>query len=94
MNLPKLFRALSDLSLTILLACVKSVFLKSFEFFFCFFVFITKQNYVNTELDKTKLLMNLKNRMLSTEIEYYQENMEYYKKKSKGITKHCRYFQN
>ena len=37
------------------------------------FVFITYQNYANAELDKTELLMNFKNRMLSTEIEYYQE---------------------
>ena len=29
--------------------------------------------YANVELDKTELLMNLKNRTLSTEIEYYQE---------------------
>ena len=35
--------------------------------------FITSQNYVNVELDKTEMLINLKNRMLSAEIEYYQE---------------------
>ncbi len=34
---------------------------------------ITLQNYVNAELDKTEMLMNLKTRTLSTEIEYYQE---------------------
>ena len=28
------------------------------------------------------------------EIEYYQENMEYCFFKSKGISKHCHYFQN
>ena len=50
-----------------LLARVKSVLKEDFKFF------ITLQNYVNTELDKTELLMNLKNRTLSTEIEYYQE---------------------
>ena len=34
--------------------------------------------------------------MLSTEIEYYQENMEYLKKQkeNKGISKHCHYSQN
>ena len=32
-----------------------------------------KKNYENTELDKIELLMNLINRTLSTEIEYYQE---------------------
>ena len=45
-------------------------FLKSFE---SFLVFITQQNDANAELDKTELLMSLKNRTLSTEIEYYQE---------------------
>ena len=35
--------------------------------------FITSQKYVNTELDKTEMLMNLKHRTLSTEMEYYQE---------------------
>ena len=40
--------------------------------------FITYQNYTNAELDKTELLMNLKNRTPSTEIGYYQENMEYF----------------
>ena len=29
--------------------------------------------YVNAVLDKIEILMNLKNRMLSIEIEYYQE---------------------
>ena len=42
-------------------------------FFESFWVYITKKNYINVELDKTEMLMNLKNRMLSTEIEYYQE---------------------
>ena len=28
---------------------------------------------MNAELDKTEMLMNLKNRMLLTEIEYYKE---------------------
>ena len=31
------------------------------------------QNYVNAELDKTEMLMNLKKTTLSMEIEYYQE---------------------
>ena len=34
-----------------------------------FGVFIIQQNYANAELDKTEMLMNLKNRTLSTEIE-------------------------
>ena len=49
-------------------------YMKSFlKEFFRFF--ITLQNYVNADLDKTEMLMNLKKkkRMLSTEIEYYQE---------------------
>ena len=33
----------------------------------------TLQNYVKAELDKTMMLMNSKNRTLSTETEYYQE---------------------
>ena len=45
-----------------------------------FGVFITLQNYANAELDKTKLLMNLKNRTLSTEIEYCQETRNIKKK--------------
>ena len=49
------------------LACMKSVLKDIFRFF------ITLQNYVNTELDKIKMLINLKNRTLSTEIKYYQE---------------------
>ena len=53
------------------------------------------QNYVNTELDKTEILMNLKNRTLSMEIECYQEILNIKKnKKTKGISKHCHYFQN
>ena len=47
----------------------KECFLKSFSK--SFFKFL--QNYVNVELDKTEMQMNLKNRKLSTEIEYYQE---------------------
>ena len=78
----------------------KGCFLKSFwKFFFSFF--ITWQNYANAELDKTELLMNLKNRTLSTEIEYYQEILNIKKTKQKktktktqGISKHGRYFQN
>ena len=31
------------------------------------------QNYVNAELDKSEMLINLKNRTLSTEIEYYED---------------------
>ena len=52
------------------------------------------------DLDKTEMLMNLRNRMLSTEIEYYQENGILKKKKKKnklkikGISKHYHYFQN
>ena len=38
--------------------------------------------------------MNLKNRTLLTEIEYYQEIWNIKKNKTKGISKHCRYFQN
>ena len=59
--------------------------------------FITLQNYVNAELDKTEMLMYLKNRKLATEIEYYQEiwNIQKKKKKKKkGISKHCHNFQN
>ena len=37
------------------------------------------------------MLMNLKNRTLSMEIEY---NQEYLKKQTKGISKHCLYFPN
>ena len=49
----------------------KCFFLMSTESFLkVFFYNITK--YANAELDKTELVMNLKNRTLSTEIEYYQ----------------------
>ncbi len=50
------------------------MFFKDFlkEVFF-FFSFITLRNNVDAELDRTEMLMNLKNRTLSTEIEYYQE---------------------
>ena len=51
-----------------LLACIRSVFQRDF--------FYNIKNYVNTELDKTEMLMNLKNRTLSMEIEYYQRNIE------------------
>ena len=61
-----------------LLAGVKSVF-KSFERFF-FFCFYSIKNYTNAELDKTELLVNLKIRTLSTEIEYYQEIWNIWKK--------------
>ena len=48
--------------------CLFKEFLKDF-----FMFVITLQNYVNAELDKTEMLINLKNRTLLTEIEYYQE---------------------
>ena len=35
-------------------------------------------------LDETEMLMNFKNRMLSMEIEYYPENIEYKKKNKKN----------
>ena len=41
-----------------------------------FLKFLTLQNYVNAKLDKTEMLMTLnefKNRMLSKEIECFQE---------------------
>ena len=47
----------------------KECFFKSFLGFF----FLTLQNYVNAESDKTEMLLNLENRALSMEIEYYQE---------------------
>ena len=37
--------------------------------------------------------MSLKNKTLSTELEYYQGIRNIEKKNSKGISKHCRYFQ-
>ena len=50
----------------------KSFFLKSFLKRFLGF-FITLQIYVNADLDKTEMQMNLKDRTLSTEMEYYKE---------------------
>ena len=46
------------------------MFLKSFE---KFLVYVTQQNCANAGLDKTERLMDLKNRTLPTEIEYYYE---------------------
>ena len=51
MNLPKLFRAPSDVSQE-LFACVKSVFLKKVLRFLR-----TLQNYLNAKLDKTERLI-------------------------------------
>ena len=67
---------------------VKCVFFKRvFSFLY------TLQNYVNAELNKTEMLMNLKDRTLSTEIEYYQEILDIKKQqqtnqKTKGSSEH------
>ena len=53
------------------------MFFKSFE---SFCLFKTLKKFANTELDKTEMQMNLQNRTLSTEKDYYQENMEYLRK--------------
>ena len=52
-----------------MIVCIKSAFLKRFWKSFLGF-FITLKNYVNVELDKTEMLMNLKNRKLSMEFCY------------------------
>ena len=52
------------------------------------------QNYINAELDKTEMLMNLKKQNAINGKRILSRNMEYFFKKTKGISKHCRYFQN
>ena len=66
-----------------LLACIKSVFLRVFVRVFR--LFITLQNYINSELDKTEMLMNLKNRKLSKEIEYYKKYGIFRKRKLNSL---------
>ena len=63
-----------------LLACIKSVFSKSF--------FITLKYYVNAELDKTEMLMNLKKPNALSGNRILSRNIEYLKKKPKKHESH------
>ena len=46
-------------------------------------MFILLRNYVNADLEKPEILMNLKSRKETTEIEYYQEIWNIKKKQNK-----------